>query len=83
MKIKHQDRFTAESRGRELLEAFRVGERWQFYAHEARAVCWVTDDEAARLGDLLSSYDNDNGSRCRAYLSWRQHAGEPVIPVSP
>lgn len=83
MKIKYQDRASAERRGRELLGASRVGSRWQFYAHEARAFCWVTDEEAASLGDLLSSYDNDNGSRCRAYLSWRQHAGEPVIPVSP
>lgn len=66
MKIKHQDRSSAAARGRELLEAFRVG---------------ATNEEAAALGDLLALYDDDNGSRCRAYLSWRQHAGESVIPA--
>jgi hypothetical protein len=78
MKIKHQDRSSAERRGRELLGAFRVGSRWAFFAEEARALCWVTNEEAAALGDLLALYDDDNGSRCRAYLSWRQHAGARI-----
>jgi hypothetical protein len=66
MKIKHQDRSSAEHRGRELLEAFGVGSRW------------VTNEEAAALGDLLALYEDDNGSRCRAYLSWAQHAGAKI-----
>ena len=72
----------AETRGRELLGAFRVGNRWAFYAREARRYHWVTRHQIALLADLLDSYDDDEGSRCRAYLLWRQYNGRPVSRAS-